>query len=83
MDNLEQHFAAIRQEIDRLKVALQTTVDDAERHQLHTQINACIRESLRLIDQRLGLRTAATDAVSVKVPTDQPASERSVGGERS
>lgn len=83
MDNLEQGFAAIRQEIDRLKVALQTTVDDVERHQLHAQINSCIRESLRLIDQRLGLRTAATDAASESIPTDQATSERSVGAERS
>jgi hypothetical protein len=83
MDKVEEHFAAIRQEIDRLKVALQTTVDDAERHQLHSQINTCIRASLRLIDQHLGLRTAATDAVSENVPTHQATSERRVGAERS
>ena len=83
MDNVEQHFAAIRQEIDRLKVALQAAVDDTERHQLHSEINACIRQSLRLIDQRLGLRTAPMDAVSKHVATDQANSERIVGGERS
>ena len=83
MDDLEQGFAAIRQELDRLKVALQTTVDDVERHQLHAQINSCIRESLRLIDQRLGLRAAAMDAVTDNIPDDQGASERSVSAERS
>ena len=53
MADIEQRFAAIRQEIDRLRTALQTSVDDAERHQLHARLNECIRESIRLVDQRL------------------------------
>jgi hypothetical protein len=83
MDNLEERFAAIRQEIDRLKVALQTTVDDAERHEIHTRINACIRESLQLIDQRLGRRYANANAAFGNTPADQATNERSVGDKRS
>jgi hypothetical protein len=84
MDDVEQRFAAIRHEIDNLKVALQMTADDTERLQLHARINACIRESIGLIDQRLGSRNAdAADVASGSVPADQAARERSVGDEPS
>lgn len=83
MDNLEERFAAIRQEIDRLKIGLQTAVDDAERHEIHTRINACIRESLHLIDQRLERRYVNTNAAFGNTPADQAINERSVGDKRS
>jgi hypothetical protein len=84
MDDLAQRFAAIRHEIDSLKAALQTTADDAERHSLHARINRCIRESIQLIDQRLGSRNAdAASAAPGRVPANQAPLERSVGDERS
>jgi hypothetical protein len=59
MDSLEQRATELRAEIDRLKSALQTATNEAERFELHGQINSCIRESLVLIEQRLQVTQAA------------------------
>ena len=83
MDDIQQRFVAIRQEIDELKAALQTTTDDAERHRLHTRVNDCIRASLQLIDQRLNRYHAAADATSESLHDGHAASQRSVGDKRS
>ena len=83
MDDVQQRFVAIRHEIDELKLALQTTTDDAQRHRLHTRINDCIRASLQLIDQRLNRYNPTIDAVSETIHEDQTPSQRSVGDERS
>jgi predicted nucleic acid-binding Zn-ribbon protein len=53
MLDIESHFAAIRQKIDRLKASLQTTTDDAERYDLHERLDECIRESMGLMDRQL------------------------------
>jgi hypothetical protein len=82
MDDVQQRFVAIRHELDELKVALQTTTDDAERHQLHTRINDCIRASLQLIDQRLNRYNATVNAAPETIREDQMSSQRSVGDER-
>jgi hypothetical protein len=52
MAHVEHDLAAIRQEIAALRIALQTTSQEQARYELHTRLNACIRESLRLINQR-------------------------------
>ncbi|HEU5102202.1 MAG TPA: hypothetical protein VFU22_24435 [Roseiflexaceae bacterium] len=59
MDILEQRANELRAEIVRLKDALQSATNEAERFELHAQINTCIRESLALIDQRLQASRAA------------------------
>jgi hypothetical protein len=83
MDDVQQRFVAIRHEIDELKIALQTTTDDSERHRLHTRINDCIRASLQLIDQRLNRYNTTIDSAPETVREGQTPSQRSVGDERS
>jgi hypothetical protein len=79
MDDVQQHFLAIRHEIDSLKAALQTAVDDAERHRLHTRINDCIRESLQLVDRRLNRHITGTDSAAEVNASDRASRQRSIG----
>jgi hypothetical protein len=72
MLDLEQRFAALRQEIDQLKAALQTTTGDLERHALHRRINECIRESIRLLDTRLEKQPTATRDTAADGNGSQP-----------
>ena len=58
MSDLEQRVTALRQDMDTLKAALQTTTDEADRAALHMQLNESIRASLRLIDERLQAHNA-------------------------
>jgi hypothetical protein len=58
MSDLERRVTALRQDIDSLKSALQTTTDEAERAALHMRLNESIRASLRLIDERLQAHNA-------------------------
>jgi len=53
MDRHENRAVALRAEIERIKSALVIATDEAERGDLYMRLNACIRESLALIDQRL------------------------------
>jgi hypothetical protein len=75
MDDVQERFDDIRHRLDGLKAALATATDDAERHRLHEQINNCIRESIRLVDLRLGRGTSTSRAERA----DQGDSERRVG----
>jgi alpha-galactosidase/6-phospho-beta-glucosidase family protein len=58
MSDLEQRVSALRQDIDTLEAALQTTTDEVERAALHMRLNESIRASLRLIDERLQAHNA-------------------------
>src|SRR5262245_48938212 len=82
MDDLEQRFVAIRQELNRLKAALASSTDEVERHNLHANINTSIRQSIQLIDQHLSRYDVLRPTHSESASTDQSAAERSVGGER-
>jgi hypothetical protein len=53
MDPLDQRASELQAQIGRLKSALQGTTSEAERSNVHAQIDRCIRESLALIEQRL------------------------------
>lgn len=53
MDALEQRATEVRAEIERLKSALLVTTNKTERFEVHARLNACIRESLALVEQRL------------------------------
>jgi hypothetical protein len=53
MDRHEDRAVALRADIERIKSALLITTDEPARGDLHMRLNACIRESLALIDQRL------------------------------
>jgi hypothetical protein len=70
MSDLEQRATDLRTEIASIKGRLAGTIDEAERYQLHTRLNACIRESLALIDQRLQASRASLT---------EPLRERRVG----
>lgn len=78
MSEREAQAVTLRQEIERLKVALQTTDDEAERYLLHARLNEYIRKSLRLIDQRI---QACGAALTVEQPAAPDAAllERHVG----
>ena len=73
-----QRFAAIRQEIDDLKEALQVTVEAATRHMLLARLNECICESIRLVDQRLRVYVN-DDPGDEPVSSPAPLLERQVG----
>jgi hypothetical protein len=62
MSQIESQAVTLRLEIERLKIALQTTNDDDERYLLHTRLNECIRKSMQLIDQRIEACNAALTA---------------------
>jgi hypothetical protein len=59
MDTLERRATELRAELDQLKSALLAATDESERFELHQRINACIRESLTLIERRLQAGRAA------------------------
>jgi hypothetical protein len=77
MSDLDQQVATLRTEMDRVKAALQTTTDEAERAALHMRLNACIRASIQLIDERIQAFDAYLRARQQSAP--EPLRERSVG----
>jgi hypothetical protein len=78
MPDLETRVAAIRQEMDRVKAALETARDEAERRLLHMRLNECIRTSIRLIYERLEVYDAYL-AGGQQASQGTPPLERSVG----
>jgi predicted RNase H-like nuclease (RuvC/YqgF family) len=83
MSDLEQRIAALRQEIDHLKAALQTTTDELERSALHIRLNDCIRASVQMIDERIEMYNTYL-ALGHRAASELPAAaealrERSVG----
>ncbi|HEX9440514.1 MAG TPA: hypothetical protein VF909_12575 [Roseiflexaceae bacterium] len=70
MQSTEQRLADLRREIDTLKVALQLTDDIDTRFLLYTYLVDRLKESIRLVEQRL---STAEDSA------DKPPLERSVG----
>ena len=79
MSDLDERVVALRAEIDRLKAALQTTTNEAERVALHMRLNNCIRVSMRLIDERL--QVFNTYLREKQRPTAELLRERSVGND--
>jgi hypothetical protein len=59
MSDYAQQLVDLRQELDALKAALQSTNDADERLQLYARINANLREYLRLLDAGLKAALAA------------------------
>jgi hypothetical protein len=50
---MEQRRMELHAEIERTKDLLLVTTDELGRRRLHARINACLRENIALIDQRL------------------------------
>jgi hypothetical protein len=53
MSDTEQHLMDIRQELDRLKAALQSAPTSDERVYIRTCINACLRAYLSILNANL------------------------------
>jgi hypothetical protein len=62
MHDIESRLTALRVEIDQLKAALDTPIDEEQRRRLFARLSLCLKESIDLVKQRIRHTTAYLSA---------------------